>query len=396
MLTLSSQLLQSPDICFFCAFRYGLQPQNPPPFRPQRRLYRAATPSKRPAGAAAARIQEEDDEVADVQTQQPLGWKCSCTHVNKPGRSQCTLCLSSRPANAQMVYQNTNPSSRPPPPPPPPPRSDPPPSSRTRNTTFTQTGPVSATSSQTQSPLRHSFLQGAQPPQNEEKRPQISADRTRGVDSSPQWRTSRDNIGGRIDGAPPERPLIRFSTARSPAESGTTGLDGHREDSRFERPVIRNLNARRSSAEPGMTGIDGRREDFRVARPLIRYSNSGPPPTPAESRATQDRLNGGPQSFRAAPQRSQAGTNWSPRISENAATGAAWRSTPSRGPIDGLSAGIDPAPQQRTRPDTTRHDFGFWRISPPATRFYTLWTKISGTAIARILAGCSEKQKKAF
>ncbi|KAK5281525.1 translation initiation factor IF-2 [Exophiala xenobiotica] len=113
------RLLARQDICLFCAFGHGLELRASTPIRPQRRLYRSSPASQRPAGAAAARIEEdEDDSPSPAPARELLGWKCRCNHVNAPRRSECTICMTSRPQKPELVYKGT----KPPPPPPSTPR----------------------------------------------------------------------------------------------------------------------------------------------------------------------------------------------------------------------------------------------------------------------------------
>ncbi|KAK4936618.1 translation initiation factor IF-2 [Elasticomyces elasticus] len=103
------RILQRQDICLFCAFKHGadLRPANN--IGPPRRLYRSSAPSHRPAGAAAARIEDDDDLPSPPRTRELLGWKCRCGHVNASRRSECTICTTSRPQNAELVYKSQEP-----------------------------------------------------------------------------------------------------------------------------------------------------------------------------------------------------------------------------------------------------------------------------------------------
>ncbi|KAJ9611303.1 translation initiation factor IF-2 [Cladophialophora chaetospira] len=160
--TVARKLLQGQDICLLCAFRYGIQSPCVNVLRPQCRAYRAATTSRRPAAAAAARIEDEDDVSAPAR--ELLGWRCRCNHVNKPGRSECTICLTPRPQNAQVVYRDLNPSPAPPPPPPPRARPAAPSNSRTQSSPGPQDpGSLSAILSQAQLDLKPRTRDRAQP-----------------------------------------------------------------------------------------------------------------------------------------------------------------------------------------------------------------------------------------
>lgn len=102
------KLLPQQDVCLFCAFQYAFRPQAPArSFLIQRRAYQSSASSRRPAAAAALRIDEEDDGPSPPG-RELLGWKCACTHVNKPRRSDCTVCLAPRPQRPPLVYKGDN------------------------------------------------------------------------------------------------------------------------------------------------------------------------------------------------------------------------------------------------------------------------------------------------
>ncbi|KAK6365010.1 translation initiation factor IF-2 [Exophiala oligosperma] len=114
----SSRLLQRRDICLFCAFKRHLEIRASTSLRSQHRTYRSTAPSHRPAGAAAAHVEEHDDySPAHTPSRELLGWRCRCNHVNAPRRSECTICTSPRPPKAELVYKGTaqpSPSPQPP------------------------------------------------------------------------------------------------------------------------------------------------------------------------------------------------------------------------------------------------------------------------------------------
>ncbi|KAL2410682.1 Translation initiation factor IF-2, mitochondrial [Exophiala dermatitidis] len=107
------RLLQGQDVCLFCALRHGFEYRATGALQPQRRLYKSTTPSRRPAGAAAARVEEVEDGFhahtpAPVPKRELLGWKCRCNHVNASHRAECTICTSPRPQNAELVHKENN------------------------------------------------------------------------------------------------------------------------------------------------------------------------------------------------------------------------------------------------------------------------------------------------
>ncbi|KIW14935.1 translation initiation factor IF-2 [Exophiala spinifera] len=108
----SPKLLHRREICLFCAFKHTLELRGAASLRPQHRTYRSSAPYLRPAGAAAARVEDfEDDFSQHTPSRELLGWRCRCNHVNAPRRSECTICTSPRPPKAELVYKGTAPSS---------------------------------------------------------------------------------------------------------------------------------------------------------------------------------------------------------------------------------------------------------------------------------------------
>ncbi|OQU95061.1 small GTP-binding protein domain-containing protein [Cladophialophora immunda] len=227
------KLLQGQDICFFCAFRYAAESRHVSALQPQRRLYRAANSSKRPAGAAVARIEEEDDDFAApaAPARELLGWKCRCNHINKPARSECTICLSSRPQRPEMVYTDHAPSLFPTSPPQPSP-----PSNGRPRTGYSSTGEgsISEILSRTQSEFQErsrnepSSTSRSRPgqPQRQEQWSPMSRARRDYNDSGAGGRNGRNNASPREASSESQRPLFRYSHMRKPpAESGMGSIN---------------------------------------------------------------------------------------------------------------------------------------------------------------------------
>ncbi|KEF51376.1 translation initiation factor IF-2 [Exophiala aquamarina CBS 119918] len=104
------KLLPRQDVCFFCAIRSTLRSQRPAQtLTAQRRAYQSSAASLHPA-AAALRIEEEDDG-ASQHGRELVGWRCQCTHVNRPHRSECTVCLTPKSNKLPLVYKGDVPSS---------------------------------------------------------------------------------------------------------------------------------------------------------------------------------------------------------------------------------------------------------------------------------------------
>ncbi|KAK5051013.1 hypothetical protein LTR84_003572 [Exophiala bonariae] len=145
-------LLPRQDLCFLCAFRYALRP--PPAHRTPvalRRAYQSSATSRHPGVAAALRVEDEDD-TSSSHRGELLGWRCQCKHVNKPRRTDCTVCTTPRPQRPPLVYEADNP----PPPLPPPVAPWPTPQSKPLPGLDGRSPPHSSLASIDQSPARSS------------------------------------------------------------------------------------------------------------------------------------------------------------------------------------------------------------------------------------------------